>query len=470
MHATQQKAFTLLLVESSGGEVESFLRTLEEDLPRHEEDQVDIVINATAEGALRRLREQPIDLVVTGVRLPDMTGIQLLDRIIEFDHRIPILVMGYPDTLDGIIEAMCHGAFDYLVKPYDKASATTRLHRAMRMSEILLGAAQAPRPKETRPFNDIVCVSPAMRAVTALIDAVAKVSATALIVGETGTGKELIAKAIHERSEDSAGPFQVVDCTMLAEGTVESELFGHVRGAFTGAVTDKRGLIESGSQGTVFLDEISDVPLTLQAKLLRLLEAGEVRAVGSTHSKKVHTRFISATNQDLAEKVEKGEFRKDLYYRLNVMVIRVPALRDRKEDIPVLARHFIDKYAQVFGKAAPVLHPSAVTELIAHAWPGNVRELRNVMERAVMLSQDHQIDPQLIVGILQGATRDPWVSGDYLSLPYGQAKEKILEEFNHRYISFKLANNQGNITRAATEAGLPRPYFHEIMRRYRRAA
>lgn len=470
MHATQQKVFTLLLVESSGSEVELFLHTLEDDLPRHEDEQVEIVINATAEGALRRLREQPIDLVVTGVRLADMTGIQLMDRIGDFDHRIPVLVTGYPETLDGIIDAMSHGAFDYLVKPYDKAGAIARVHRAMRMSEILSGSKRISRPGEVQPFNDIVCVSPAMRTVTGLIDAVAKVSATALIVGETGTGKELIAKAIHERSDEKEGPFQVVDCTMFAEGTVESELFGHVRGAFTGAVADKRGLIESGSQGTVFLDEIGDVPLSLQAKLLRVLEAGEVRAVGSTHPKKVHTRFIAATNQDLAEKVQKGEFRKDLYYRLNVMVIRVPALRDRTEDIPLLARHFIQKYAEVFDKPTPQLPPSAVTELIAHPWPGNVRELRNVMERAVMLSRDDQIDPQLIVGILQGVAKDPWVSGEYLSLPYAQAKAKILEEFNHRYISFKLANNQGNITRAATEAGLPRPYFHEIMRRYRRAA
>ncbi len=470
MTSAQPKTFSLLLVESSGSEVERFLQTLENDLPRHEDEQVDIVINATAEGALRRLREQPIDLVMTAVRLPGMTGIQLTDRIIDFDHRIPILVMGCAETLDGVIEAMRHGAFDYLMKPYDRQAAIARVHRAMRMSEILLGSDETRRQREMQPFNDIVSVSPAMRAVTGLVDAVAKVSATALIVGETGTGKELIAKAIHERSEEQAGPFQVVDCTMLAEGTVESELFGHVRGAFTGAVADKRGLIESGSEGTVFLDEIGDIPMMLQAKLLRVLEAGEVRAVGSTHPKKVRTRFIAATNQDLAEKVQKGEFRKDLYYRLNVMVIRVPALRDRKEDIPVLARHFIDKYAELFDKLAPRLDPSAVTELIAHPWPGNVRELRNVMERAVMLASDGHIDSQLIVSILQGASKDPWVSGEFLSLPYAQAKEKLLEEFNHRYISFKLANNQGNVTRAAMEAGLPRPYFHEIMRRYRRAA
>jgi transcriptional regulator with PAS, ATPase and Fis domain len=334
------------------------------------------------------------------------------------------------------------------------------------LSEILLQAQKEDPARESPPFKDIVGVSPGIRAVTAMIDSIARVPSTALIIGETGTGKELIAKAIHERSDERDGPFQVVDCTTFSEGTVESELFGHVRGAFTGAVSDKPGLIESGREGTIFLDEIGDLPLPLQAKLLRVLEEGEVRAVGSVQQKKIHARFIAATNQDLAEKVKKGEFRKDLFYRLNVMVIRVPPLRERKEDIPVLARHFIKKYAKDFGKAVGDIHPSAVTELVAYPWPGNVRELRNVIERAVMLAKGERLSLQDITGVLHGVVQDSWTSGDYLHLPYAKAKEKVLEEFNHRYISFKLTNNDGNVTRAAVEAGLPRSYFHEIMRRY----
>jgi transcriptional regulator with PAS, ATPase and Fis domain len=293
---------------------------------------------------------------------------------------------------------------------------------------------------------------------------VAQVPSTALIVGETGTGKELIARAIHERSAEREGPFQVVDCTTFAEGTVESELFGHVRGAFTGAVSDKRGLIELGSGGTVFLDEIGDLPLNLQAKLLRVLEAGEVRAVGSTEQKKVMVRFLAATNQDLADKVKRNEFRKDLFFRLNVMVIRVPALRERTEDIPLLARHFIVRYAKEFGKHVDDLHPSAVTDLIAYAWPGNVRELRNVIERAVMLAKGDRITRQEVLGLLQPSDSD--MGEDYLQLPYAKAKERILEQFNLRYIKAKLAAHQGNVTHAAAESGLPRSYFHEIMRRY----
>ncbi len=466
MKTAGEKSFSLLLVESNGSDVEMFLRTIEDDLPRSPQERVEIVINATAEGALERLQEQSIDLVITDLRLPGMNGLELLHRIEDFDHRIPVIVGSWISTVDMVVEAMRHGAFDYIVKPFDKVDLVERIHRAMRMSEILFQRRKDDLTRELRPFNDIVGISSAMQAVVNMIDSVARVPATVLITGETGSGKELIAKAIHQRSDDREGPFQVVDCTTFSEGTVESELFGHVRGAFTGAVSDKRGLIESGSRGTVFFDEIGDLPLSLQAKLLRVLEEGEVRAVGSLQQKKIHTRFIAATNQDLSDKVDSGKFRKDLFYRLNVMVIRVPPLRDRKEDIPVLTRHFINKYAKDFGKPVRDIHPSAITELIAYPWPGNVRELRNVTERAVMLAKGDRVSAQDIAGILQGVAQDPLASGDYLHLPYGLAKKKVLEEFNHRYLSFKLSNNDGNVKRAAMEAGVPRSYFHDIIRRY----
>jgi transcriptional regulator with PAS, ATPase and Fis domain len=300
-----------------------------------------------------------------------------------------------------------------------------------------------------------------------MIAAAARVQSTTLIIGETGTGKELIARAIHDLSAERNGPFQVVDCTTFSEGTVESELFGHVRGAFTGAVGDKLGLIERGIGGTLFLDEIGDLPLPLQAKLLRVLEEGEMRAVGSVQMKKVSARFIAATNQELTEKVKRNEFRKDLFFRLNVMAIKVPPLRERTEDIPLLARHFIERYSREFGKNVKDLHPSAVTELVAYPWPGNVRELRNVMERAVMLTKGDRISPHDVIGLLQfndHARRN--TADDYLALPYAKAKEKMVEEFSRRYIQNKLDLHQGNVTHAAQEAGLPRPYFHEIMRRY----
>jgi two-component system, NtrC family, response regulator AtoC len=467
MNAAGANVLTILLVEDNRADVEMFLRAVEEAFPRHESERAELVVTGTAEGALRCLEERAIDLVVTDIRLPGMSGLELLSRIERFDRRIPVVVVSWVNTIDMAVEAMRHGALDCIVKPFQSLDLVTRIHRAMRLSELVRRSQKADPTREVRPFHDIIGVSPAIQAVTNMIESVARVPATALIMGETGTGKELIAKAIHERSDERRGPFQVVDCTMFSEGTTESELFGHVRGAFTGAVSDKPGLIESGSHGTVFLDEIAaDIPPSLQAKLLRVLEEGEVRPVGSVHQKKVHVRFIAATNQDLAEKVQKGEFRKDLYYRLNVMVIRVPPLRERREDIPVLARHFIRKYAKDFGRPVWDIEASAVTELVEYPWPGNVRELRNVIERAVTLATGERLRADAISGILQGVSRDSWASGDYLHLPYAKAKKKVLEGFNQRYIAFQLSNNAGNVTRAASEAGLPRSYFHEIMRRY----
>ncbi len=240
-----------------------------------------------------------------------------------------------------------------------------------------------------------------------------------------------------------------------------------MRGAFTGAIADKLGLIERGIGGTIFLDEIGDLPLALQTKLLRVLEEGEVRAVGSVHQKKVIARFIAATNQELTEKVKRNEFRKDLFFRLNVMAIKVPPLRERTQDIPLIARHFMARYSKEFGKFVDDLHPSAVTELVAYSWPGNVRELRNVMERAVMLAKGDRISYDDVIGLLQFADHSRRIqTEDYLCLPYAKAKEKVLEDFSRRYIKSKLDHHQGNVTHAAQEAGLPRPYFHEIMRRY----
>jgi DNA-binding NtrC family response regulator len=467
MKATTDKVFTILLVDDNGGDVEMFLRTVEEELPREEDERVELVIAARAEGALRILEERRIDLVITDIRLPGMSGIELLQRIQTRDRRIPVIVISWVDTVDTAVEAMRCGAFDYVTKPFEKLDFAARIHRAMRISEILFRYEPPQQQGEAPPFKELVGVSPAFQNVTAMIEAAARVQSTTLIIGETGTGKELIARAIHERSAERDGPFQVVDCTTFSEGTVESELFGHVRGAFTGAIGDKLGLIEQGIGGTLFLDEIGDLPLPLQAKLLRLLEGGEVRAVGSVQMKKVSARFIAATNQELTEKVKRNEFRKDLFFRLNVMAIKVPPLRERTEDIPLLARHFIARYAKEFGKYVADLHPSAVTELVAYPWPGNIRELRNVIERAVMLAKGDRISQNDVIGLLQPSDPARTIqTDDYLGLPYAKAKEKVLEDFSRRYIKSKLDHHQGNVTHAAQEAGLPRPYFHEIMRRY----
>jgi transcriptional regulator with PAS, ATPase and Fis domain len=342
----------------------------------------------------------------------------------------------------------------------------------MRMSEILhQNWALRRMAIPTEGFETLIGVSPAFQNLLRLVKDVAPVRSTALIVGETGTGKELLARAIHNLSPDHDQPYQLVDCTRFPEGMIESELFGHVKGAFTGAVADKMGLLELADGGSVFLDEIADLPLSLQAKLLRVLEEGEVRPVGGTRSKKIDVRFIAATNQDLEARVSRGDFRKDLFYRLNVVTLRVPPLRDRVEDIPLLARHFLIRFAREFGKAVTELHPSAVTDLVVYTWPGNIRELRNVIERAVMLCTGDRLTSKelalLLPSVAEGsAAADSLAGEEYLCFPYSEAKEKVLETFTLRYIKGKLAAHGGNVTRAAQDSGVPRQHFQQIMKRY----
>lgn len=439
-----------------------FLRCVESELPRNDGEDVELHFAARAEGGLKLFEEYPIDLVLTDIRLPGMSGIEFLHRLKQTNPDIPVIMMSWVDAVDMVVDAMRKGAFDYIVKPFTKFDLAVRIHRAMRMADILRRYSRAPSTDDGKTFKELIGVSPPMRRIKSMIKAIAQVSPTVLICGETGTGKEIIARTIHECSPEREGPFQIVDCTTFSEGTVESELFGHVRGSFTGAIAHKQGLIEVGHSGTVFLDEIGDLPLPLQAKLLRVIEEGELRAVGDVHSKKVKVRFLAATNQDLAEKVKLNEFRKDLFYRLNVMVLQIPPLRERVEDIPLLAKHFLQHYAREFNKPIEDFEPSAVTDLIAYPWPGNVRELRNVVERAIMLSQGARITREDMLRIIQPSDS---LGRAMLDLPYAKAKEQILDEFNKQYVTAKLARHGGNVTKAADESGLSRTHFYEMIRR-----
>ena len=461
--------FTILLVEDNATDVELLLHALEQADLRPAQGGFDMEVCATAEGALNLLNERVIDLVLTDMLLPGMTGIDLVGRIQTIDPHLPVIVITRMNTVQLAVDAMRRGAFDYILKPVNPEDLETRLHRAIRISEIVRRHALYEQQSDHESTNNgFIGISPAHERISRSIQDAAKVRATVLISGETGTGKGIIARAIHRQSADHAKPFQVIDCSTIPEGVMESELFGHVRGAFTGAIADKPGLIEMANGGTVFFDEIGELSLPLQAKLLRVLEDNEIRAVGSTRVRRVDMRFIAATNRNLEVQIRQGTFRKDLYYRLAIISIAVPALRERPEDIPGIAAYLLNRLGREMGRPDVYFDPSAMEELLTYHWPGNVRELRNIIERAVMLASGPIIAGNEIRALLAPLLApSPSGSGPlYTSLPYMEAKEKALADFTRSYLRARLAQHGGIITRAADSSQIPRQHFSLLMRKY----
>lgn len=460
--------FTILVIEDDPSDTELMLHAIEQADLKALQGELEIEVRATAEGGIRLLSERPVDLVLTDMVLPGMDGLDLVSHIQELDRHLPVLVVTRMSGVPTAVEAMRRGAYDYIVKPVNPQELGMRLHRAIRLSEIFRRNSALERStRQGSHAGSLVGTSPAFQEVMRQIREAALFRSTVLIMGETGTGKGLIARAIHEQSHERDKPYQVIDCTTMPEGMVESELFGHVRGAFTGAVSNKPGLIELANGGSVFLDEIGDLPLLLQSKLLRVLEDSELRPVGGTRVKRVDMRFITATNQDLEEKVRIGAFRKDLYYRLAVIVIRVSPLRERVEDISVIARHLVGQFGREMGKPGSYLDSSAVAELTSYSWPGNVRELRNVVERAVMLSTRDAITGAEITELLPSAKKTGLTEdSSYAVLPYMRAKRKALADFTSAYLRAKLAMHDGHITKAAEDSGIPRQHFSLLIKRF----
>jgi len=460
--------FTILVVEDNPTDIELMLHTLEQADLKPLGGDFEMEVRANAEGALQLLSERSVDLVLTDLMLPGISGLDLVSRIQAIDPNLPVLVVTRVNSVSQAVDAIRRGAFDYVLKPVNPEDLGIRLHRAIRISEILRRhAVYEHHDRQEYESNSLVGVSTAFEAVIRGIQTAAQNRSTVLITGETGTGKGLIARAIHEQSQDQAKPFQVIDCTTVPEGMIESELFGHVRGAFTGAVADKRGLIEIANGGTVFFDEIGELPLPLQAKLLRVLEENEVRPVGGTRSRHVDMRFIAATNRNLEERVREGSFRKDLYYRLAVVQISVPPLRERREDIRVLARHLLGKLSREFAKTRCHFDEEALSCLTAYDWPGNGRELRNVIERAMMLVTGDTITATDVRNLLPKSVSELSDATSALtSLPYMEAKERAIEQFTKMYLQAKLAQHENVITKAAESSGIPRQHFSLLMKRF----
>ncbi len=344
----------------------------------------------SGEEAIELLQRKPFDLVVTDLRLTGINGIEVLKQSKELFPDTEVVVMTAYGTIEGAVEAIKAGAYDYLTKPFQPEELTLVSQRALERR----GLTQRVRLLEEavrgrHPFEDIVCASSAMSDVLKMIDQVARLDSTVLITGDSGTGKELAARALHALSPRKDKPLVIVNCGAIPENLQESELFGHSKGSFTGAHIDKRGLFEEAHGGTAFLDEVGELTPMAQVKMLRFLQNGEVRRVGTTTSRNLDVRIIAATNRDLEKSVKEGGFREDLYYRLNVIPIKLPSLRDRREDIPPLAQHFVRRIADRMGASQPLaISPRAMELLMKQPWRGNVRELENIMERAAALDRD----------------------------------------------------------------------------------
>ncbi len=420
-----------------------------------------------AAGALELMEEGGFDLVLTDLRLPDNSGIELLKDIKERhpDTEV-ILVTGY-GTVSTAVEAMKLGAYDYIEKPFRPEELISLTERALERKRLREENLRLRRELSGRYIRNIVGTSKAMEGVFKLIGSVAPTASTVLITGESGTGKELVARAVHYNSPRRERPFVVIDCGTLAEELIESELFGHRRGAFTGAVTDKKGLIEEAEGGTLFLDEIGNLPLALQSKLLRVLQEREYRPLGDKKTVKVDTRFITATNKDLQEMVKRGEFREDLFYRLNIFPIHLPPLRERKEDIPLLAYHFLRKYSEELGKEVKTISAEAMRILTSHGWPGNVRELENTIQRAILLAESDTVTLDSVRFLLAPSEtgRVPRDIGELKEIKR-HLREKSIEDVEKVFVLEALRRNDWNVSRAARDVGMQRPNFSAMIKKH----
>jgi DNA-binding NtrC family response regulator len=424
-----------------------------------------VVITPDPLGVPRILEEKAFDLVITDLRMPGQSGLELLETIRKKDEQIPIIILTAYGTIESAVEAMQKGAFSYITKPFKKEEILLTIDNAFnfqRLKNENLFLRKELEDKLKFPF--LIGSSPLMEKVFQRITQVARTSATILITGESGTGKELAAKTIHFHSQRKDRNIVAVNCSAIPETLIESELFGHLKGSFTGAIRDKKGLVEEADRGTLFLDEIGDLNLIMQTKLLRLLQEGEFKPVGSSKTLVADIRFIAATNQDLMEKVYKKEFREDLFYRLNVIQLVLPPLRDRKDDIPLLAQHFLDKYSKMNQKEIKGIAPEALEVLNTRVWPGNIRELENVIERGVILSRSDLLQLADLFPEDQPVSFPFRIQENIFLSPFKEAKEHIINNFHIEYIRRVLAKHGGNVSLAAKECGLKRPYLHRLMR------
>ncbi len=407
-----------------------------------------------AETGLKILGQEQIDLVTSDLKLPGMNGLEFLQAIKRINASIPVVVMTAYGTVETAVEAMKAGASDYVLKPFSLEEIKLIVHKELDVNRLREENRNLREALGHRyEFKNIVARSPKMQEVLAVVDRVAPSNSTVLLGGESGVGKDLIARAIHQHSRRAAGPFIKINSTAIPENLLESELFGYEKGAFTGAATSKPGKFELADKGTIFLDEIGDIPSTTQVKLLRVLQEREFERLGGTKTLKVDVRVVAATNQDLRAALEQGTFREDLYYRLNVVPISIPPLREHKEDIPYLADYFIERFARDSGKPITGITAAAQKMLMDFHWPGNVRELENIIERAVALSSGTVLDAADIRLDNAPSMSAPSETVAHASFP---PEGQTLEQFEDEIVKEALRRSGGNKSQAARLLGMSR--------------
>jgi DNA-binding NtrC family response regulator len=465
INGVMMKKQRLLIVDDESDMLEGLLRVLAYEL-----EAVEIAVSAAPLEVMGLLRQRGFDLVLLDLRMPGMDGMALLEAMQQLEPRPTIIMMTAYGDIETAVSAIKKGAYDFITKPFEIPDLVRLLRKGLERSR-LIGENLSLRRQvsEKAGFEEFMGQSAPVRRLFETVKSLANTDYAVLIRGESGTGKELVARAIHALSRRRPKALVTVNCPAIPEHLLESELFGHEKGAFTGAVAYHRGLFEEAHGSSLLLDEIGDIPVTVQTKMLRVLQEGEIRPLGSSRGFQVDVRILSTTNQNLEEKIKDRSFREDLYYRLNVVSVFTPSLREMREDIPLLARHFSLKVCKELDIPLKRFTPGAMARLARREWPGNARELQNAVRRLVIFSAEEQIDEKglqaaSIQGVNGSETTTEQPGADRIA-PYGLEKNRVLEDFTAAYIDRLLKNTGGNISRAARVAGLSRQALQKILYR-----
>jgi DNA-binding NtrC family response regulator len=435
-------------------------------------DDGDCEVEAVQDGvaALKKIDDGHYDVLILDIMMPKMDGLEVLRRVKETHPDIDVIMVTGLSQIETAVRSMKLGAFDYLPKPFDPDELKLVVRRALERRQLLQENLELRSEVSSKyRFENIIGASPQMQNVYRLVAKCAPTNSTVMLTGESGTGKELVARAIHYNSLRKDKPFVAVDCNSLSENLLESEMFGHVKGSFTGAVVNKKGMFEVADSGTLFLDEIGNISLSTQAKLLRVIQEREFKAVGDTRTQSANFRLLTATNKDLKAMVADGAFREDLYYRINIFPILIPPLRERRDDIPPLAFHFLRVFSEELSKKVSEFSEGAMSALVHHDWPGNVRELENTIHRAVILATDKVVRQAHLANIIEVLPRldlDVPRTSDELKRIKKVAREKSVENIEKLFVLEALKRNAWNVTRSAEETGMQRANFQALMKKY----